>query len=303
MATRLLRRGGPAPSGPARPPALRPTQKRPPPPRAGAAPLVWLGILALVVWSWRGTGFDPVTLLSAEGRGHVWAYVRNLFPPDLTPAFLRGVALWSLETFAISFMGTLLAVAIAVVLVAVASRNLLFAGVLFEAEEAGTSLRAARIGLYVVARGLLNLLRTVPHIVWALVFVFAVGLGPFPGVLALGLHTGGVLGKLFAEVVEDIEAQPLEALQATGAGRVQVLVYGVLPQVLPQFAGYSLYRWEVNIREAVILGYVGAGGLGQQIQIAISLFLENKLLTLIAAIYVMVTLVDALSALLRRRLV
>jgi phosphonate transport system permease protein len=129
-----------------------------------------------------------------------------------------------------------------------------------------------------------------------------VGLGPFPGVLALGLHTGGVLGKLFAEVVEDIETQPLEALQATGAGRLHIFFYGVLPRVLPQFLAYSLYRWEVNIREAIILGYVGAGGLGQQIQIAISLFLENKLLTLILAIYLMVTLVDYLSAYLRWRL-
>jgi phosphonate transport system permease protein len=170
-------------------------------------------------------------------------------------------------------------------------------------ENAGRPLRAARVSLFLAGRAVLNLLRTIPHIVWALIFVFAVGLGPFPGVLALGLHTGGVLGKLFAEVVEDIDPQPLEALQATGAGRLQVLVYGVLPQVLPQFLAYSLYRWEVNIREAVILGYVGAGGLGQQIHIAISLFLEQKLLTLILAIYVMVTLVDHLSAFLRRRLV
>lgn len=275
------------------------------PPRNGlrvANLLVPTGIAALVIWSWYGTRFDPVGLLSADGRAQMVTYVRKLFPPDLSRDLLLKVVYWSLETFAISFMGTLLSVAIALVLVFPASRNLVFSGVLFEAEEAGHPLRLARIGIYVGAKALLNLLRTVPHIIWALIFVFAVGLGPFPGVLALGLHTGGVLGKLFAEVVEDIETQPLEALQATGAGRLQIFLYGVLPRVLPQFVAYSLYRWEVNIREAIILGYVGAGGLGQQIQIAISLFLENKLLTLILAIYLMVTLVDYLSAYLRRRL-
>ena len=121
--------------------------------------------------------------------------------------------------------------------------------------------------------------------------------------LALGIHTGGVLGRLFGEVVENVEIQPIEALQATGATRLQILLYGILPQVLPQFVAYALYRWEVNIREAVILGYVGAGGLGQQIQIAISLFLEHRLLTLILAIYLIVTAVDYLSASLRNRLI
>ncbi len=275
------------------------------PPKTGgriATLLIPGGIAALVLWSWHGTRFDLAGLLGAEGRAQMFTYARKLFPPDLSPDLLVRVIYWSLETFAISFMGTLLSVVVALALVFLASRNLVFAGVLFEVDEAGRPIRIVRIGLYVAARAVLNLLRTVPHVVWALIFVFAVGLGPFPGVLALGLHTGGVLGKLFAEVVEDIETQPLEALQATGAGRLQIFIYGVLPRVLPQFLSYSLYRWEVNIREAIILGYVGAGGLGQQIQIAISLFLEQKLLTLILAIYLMVTIVDYLSAYVRRRL-
>lgn len=281
------------------------TTALPLPPRSGvrvATFLLPVGIAALILWSWRGTHSDLIGLLGSEGRAQMLTYIRKLFPPDLSPDLLLKTAYWSLETFAISFMGTLLSVAIALALVFFASRSLVFSGVLFEVDEAGKPIRVARFGMYVAARAVLNLLRTVPHIVWALIFVFAVGLGPFPGVLALGLHTGGVLGKLFAEVVEDIETQPLEALQATGAGRLHIFFYGVLPRVLPQFLAYSLYRWEVNIREAIILGYVGAGGLGQQIQIAISLFLENKLLTLILAIYLMVTLVDYLSACLRRRL-
>jgi phosphonate transport system permease protein len=128
-----------------------------------------------------------------------------------------------------------------------------------------------------------------------------VGLGPFAGVLALGVHTAGVLGKLFGEVLEAVEPAPLEALQATGASRFRIVVYGVLPQALPQFVAYALYRWEVNIRVAAMMGFIGAGGLGQRIYVAISLFHEHQLLTLILAIYVIVTLVDLLSAYLRSR--
>jgi len=118
-----------------------------------------------------------------------------------------------------------------------------------------------------------------------------------------GVHTGGVLGKLFAEVLEDVDPQPLESLQSTGAGRLQILFYGILPQVLPQFISYALYRWEVNIRVAAVLGFVGAGGLGQRIYIAISLFLENQLLTLLIVLYALVTAADYLSAYLRRKVV
>jgi len=163
-------------------------------------------------------------------------------------------------------------------------------------------LPAVPTGVYAVARGGLNALRTIPEILWALIFVFVVGLGPFPGVLALGVHTAGVLGKLFAEVIEDVDPRPIEALQATGAGRLAIILYGILPQAAPQFLSYALYRWEVNIRAAAVLGFVGAGGLGQRIHVAISLFHEHQLLTLILAIYVIVTVVDALSAYLRARL-
>jgi len=163
--------------------------------------------------------------------------------------------------------------------------------------------RVVRLIPYLSAKVLLNFFRTVPEMVWALIFVFLVGLGPFPGVLALGAHTGGVLGKLFAEVLEDVDPQPIESLQSTGAGKLQILFYGIIPQVLPQFISYTLYRWEVNIRVATVLGFVGAGGLGQRIHISISLFLEIQLLTFIIVIYVLVTIVDYLSAYLRRKVI
>ncbi|MBI2204073.1 MAG: phosphonate ABC transporter, permease protein PhnE [Candidatus Rokubacteria bacterium] len=273
------------------------------PARAPASWAIAAAAVALVVWSAHGAGVDFVTLFGGEAIRQIGLYVARLFPPDLSPVALRAAAVGAVETFAISFVGSLLSVMIALPLAIATMRTLLYRGALYEGQQLHASRRLAGVAVYAAAKAILNVLRTIPEIVWALIFVFMVGLGPFPGVLALGLHTGGVLGKLFGEVLEDVDPRPLEALQATGATRRQILLYGVLPQAAPQFLSYALYRWEVNIRAAAIMGFVGAGGLGSQIHIAISLFLEQQLLTLILAVYVIVTLVDALSAWLRSRLV
>jgi phosphonate transport system permease protein len=274
-----------------------------------AAPPTWrtalwagAGVTALVLWSSYGTQVDLGTLLSADAWRAMWTYVARLFPPDLSSAAVRDAATGAVETFAISLLGSVLAVVIALPLSLAGTRTLLFRGLLYEARPLPAIEKTARVAVFGAAKAVLNVLRTVPEIVWAMIFVFMVGLGPFPGVLALGVHTGGVLGKLFGEVLEDVDPAPLEALQATGAGRFRILVYGILPQALPQFVAYALYRWEVNIRVAAMMGFVGAGGLGQRIHIAISLFHEHQLLTLILAIYLIVTVVDALSAYLRARL-
>lgn len=258
---------------------------------------------AALIWSWQGTGVDLQSLLGGEGRRQIATYAGKLFPPDLSTNTLRQAGTGAVETFAISLIGSVLSVCIALPLSLLATRTLLYRGILFEGRPLSPLARALRITVYASAKAVLNLLRTIPEIVWALIFVFMVGLGPFPGVLALGVHTGGVLGKLFGEVLEDVDPASVEALHAAGASRCKVLVYGVLPQALPQFVSYALYRWEVNIRAAAMMGFVGAGGLGQRVYIAISLFHEQELLTLILAIYVIVTLVDALSAYLRTRLV
>lgn len=276
------------------------------PPRPARGHTAWLisaGFAVLILWSYQGTGMEPASLFARDGLGQIWDYATRLFPPDLSETALREAGVGALETFAISFAGSVLAVCLALPLALLTARTMLYQGVLYEGRPLGPRARAFRLGVYAGAKSLLNLLRTIPEILWALIFVFMVGLGPFPGVLALGFHTGGVLGKLFGEVLEDVDPRPLEALQSTGASRLRILLYGVLPQAAPQCISYALYRWEVNIRAAAILGFVGAGGLGQRVHIAISLFLEHQLLTLILAIYVMVTLVDGLSTYLRRRLI
>jgi phosphonate transport system permease protein len=259
--------------------------------------------VGFLIWSYQGAGIHLSQLFSLDSLEQILIYIKKLFPPDLSQVVIQEALKGTIETFAISFMGTLMAVVIALSIVFFASRNLIYSGLLYEMEPKEGWMRAARMVPYLAAKSLLNILRTIPEMVWALIFVFLVGLGPFPGVLALGVHTGGVLGKLFGEVLEDVDNQPIESLQATGANRLQILFYGIVPQVLPQFISYTLYRWEVNIRVAAVLGLVGAGGLGQRIHIAISLFLENQLLTLIIAIYLLVTLVDYLSAYLRRKVI
>lgn len=287
-----------------------PEEKRPmiPWPSHEAAPqptawnyllLVSLGLV--VVWSYRGTQIHLGQLLSRDGIGQILVYLKKLFPPDFSAPVLQEAMKGALETFAISFIGTLTAALIALAIVFFAARNLIYSGMLYEMEPRRRWQRALRLFPYLCAKGLLNVLRTIPEMVWALIFVFLVGLGPFAGALALGFHTGGVLGKLFGEVLEDVDMQPVESLQAAGARRLQILFYGILPQVLPQFISYTLYRWEVNIRVAAVLGLVGAGGLGQRIHIAVGLFLENQLLTFILFIYLLVTAADYLSAYLRRK--
>lgn len=261
------------------------------------------GIVTLLVWSYIATGLSIGALFGAEGRHQMAVFVQRMFPPDLSAELLGKVAYGSVETLAISFLGTLLSMCLAAVLLGGATRTLTATNAFGDALPRAFGWRLGSILYYATARLLLNLFRSVPELIWALLFILVVGLGPYAGVLALGVHTAGVLGRLFAEVLENVDRRPCETLQAAGATRLQMLLYGMLPQALPELLSFALYRWEVNIRAAAILGFVGAGGLGQQLFIALNLFLHQQLLTLIAAILVLVTLVDLCSAMLRRVLV
>jgi phosphonate transport system permease protein len=148
----------------------------------------------------------------------------------------------------------------------------------------------------------LNLGRTLPELLWALVLIFAVGLGPFAGALALAIHTAGVLGRLYAEALEEVPAAPLAALREAGAGDAAASAFAVLPQAFPQLVAYTLYRWEVNIRASAVLGVVGAGGLGGLLHVSLNLFHHHRTLTLLAVVVLLVTAVDLLSGAIRRRI-
>ncbi len=242
-----------------------------------------LAVAAAVAASFAFLELGFGVLLTRESAALVGDFVAAFLPPDLTPAWLAKVGYGAVETLAISAVGTLLAVG------------------------GGFALALPAAGRYGAAaerttRFALNALRSVPELVWATITALSVGLGPFAGVLALALHTAGVLGRLFAEALQNAPTQPRDALIEAGARPAVAFLYGTLPEVLPQLAAYTLYRWEMNIRMAAILGFVGAGGLGQLLYFELSLFNYAQASTVIAAMLLLSIAVDAASAGLRRRL-
>ena len=205
------------------------------------------------------------------------------WPPDFSA--LPDALQPALETVDIAVFGTTLAVILALPLSLLAARNT-------------TPARP----IYALARLLIALARVVPDLVWALIFVTAVGLGPFPGALAIVVHSVGMLGRLFAETIEDMDIGPVEALTMTGATRLAVFSHAVVPSVLPSLLGISLYRFDENIRASLVLGFVGAGGIGFQLLTAMNLFQYHVVALLLVVTFVIVVSVERLSAALRRRI-
>lgn len=248
--------------------------------RALLVPLAFAALLGASIASlsgdWRG-------LFTHDAADRMASFFASFFPPDVRLPFLARVARGAAETVAVSLLGTLLA---------------LIGGLLLALPASGAPRSSARMATRLAQ----NVLRAVPELVWAALIVIAAGLGPFAGVLALAVHTTGVLGRLFAEALENTPADPGMSLRANGATRAKAFWYGTLPQVLPQLASYALYRWENNIRAASILGIVGAGGLGQMLYFHLSLFQLHQAATVLIAILALVGVVDAASHWLRGRL-
>lgn len=245
--------------------------------------LVLIAIAMAIVGSFVYLPLDLGRLLTLDATRELAGFFLSFFPPDLSRAYVAKVGSAALETLAVSAVGTGVAAAFGLFLALPAS---------------GRHGNAFRRG----TRFLLNLLRSVPELVWAALMVLAAGLGPFAGALALAAHTTGVLGRLFAEALENESAAPALALTHAGAAPMQAFLYGTLPTVLPQLASYTLYRWEMNIRMAAILGFVGAGGLGQMLYFELSLLHNAQACTVIIAMLVLAALVDAASAALRSAL-
>jgi len=257
--------------------------------------------VASVLFSLRVAQVDPRLLFEGDALGNVTRFVRGSFPPQLSREFLGLVLRPALETIQISVMGTAIAVLIGFPLGLLATSTLTWRGILHERTS-----RAGRwlLGFapYVLVRAVLSVFRSIPEYVWAFMFVRAVGLGPFPGVLAIGVAYGGMLGKVYSEILENVNARPLEALHASGAPRLGVIIYGLVPQALPNVIAYTLYRWECAIRASAILGFVGAGGLGQQIELSMRMFQFDEVLTLLVILFALVAVVDFISGRIRARL-
>jgi phosphonate transport system permease protein len=245
----------------------------------------WGGVLAVVaaalLWSARDLNLSLTELV--KGMPWVADFVSRMLPPNW--GFMAQLAKPVFETIQLAVWGTLFAIVLALPLCFLAARNLSPSPIVFH-----------------FMRQVFNAARGINEIIFALIFVAAVGLGPFAGVLALSIHGAGMLGKFFAEAIEEADPGPVEALRATGASPLQVIVFAVLPQALPAWIAATLYRLEVNLRAATILGMVGAGGIGFELYSSLKLFQYEDTATCVIVILVMVMTADYLSSRLRARI-
>jgi phosphonate transport system permease protein len=247
---------------------------------------VLTALLCLVIASFATTDLQWQGFLSVEAFAGMGRFLGEFVPPETSPEFIQKVLLGAWETLAMSVLGTLLAALLGMLLAILGSQN---------RTEAFAWARTP-------VQWLLNALRAIPELVWASLLLISAGLGPFAGTLALALHTAGVLGRLYAEALENAPTGPALALKAQGVGSGRIFLYATLPTILPQVMSYTLYRWENNIRAAAVLGVVGAGGLGQLLAFHLSLFQMHKTATVLLGMIGMVACVDALSQQLRKRL-
>lgn len=236
---------------------------------------------AFLIWSWQGAEMDPLALI--RDSGNIAELGRDFFPPDFRE--WRFYLSEMVVTLQIAVWGTLLAIILAVPFGLLCSSNI------------------APWWVYQPMRRLMDAFRAINEMVFAMLFVVAVGLGPFAGVLALFVHTTGILAKLFSEAVESIDPRPVEGIRATGARAIEEIVFGVIPQVMPLWISYSLYRFESNVRSATVVGMVGAGGIGVVMWEGIRGFYFAQTCAVIIMIVVTVSLVDLISAQIRKRFI
>ena len=258
---------------------------------------VFWGAAALVVmWPlMHATEFRPWILFEARNLQVTGDFLASFVPPAHSTEFLAMVARETWRTVAIATAGLTLALVIAVPLALLATSVLSVSALAGRMAQGPFLLRQA-------VRWLLIVLRSVPELVWALVFVRVVGLGPTAGVLAIALTYGGMLGKVYAEILESGEPHATQTLLRNGSSRLQAFFFGLLPQNAAELTSYTVYRWECAIRSSVVLGFVGAGGLGQQMDNSMKMFNGGEVLTMLAVFVALVALADRVSAGLRRAL-
>lgn len=242
--------------------------------------------IVILAWSWKATEFNMGKLWT--NRGALWSFVTGMFPPDFS--IWKQVFDEVVVTIQLAFMGTVLAMVASIPLGFMAASNVM------PKTPMGRSIVAA-------TRFFLNADRAIDAVIFALIFAGAVGLGPFAGTLALAIHSVGMLGKLFYEAIENVDQGPVNAVESTGAGRLSIIRWAIVPQIVPYFITYFLFRFELNIRSAVVLGIVGAGGIGFLLQMYIKLFQYQKTCTVILVILVLVMTLDYLSSLARKKLI
>jgi len=258
--------------------------------------LFWLSVAILLLWPLTvATEFRPWVLWEPDNRKVTRDFLASFWPLVHDAEFMRLVARETWRTVAMATAGVTLALVLAIPMCLMAARVLSLSALSGRMDRWPALLRWC-------VRATLIVLRSIPELVWALVFVRVVGLGPTAGVLAIALTYGGMLGKVYAEILESGESHSTHTLMRNGSGRLQALVYALLPSHAAELASYTVYRWECAIRSSVVLGFVGAGGLGQQLDNSMKMFNGGEVATLLLVFIVLVAMADAVSAWLRRAL-
>jgi phosphonate transport system permease protein len=263
---------------------------------AWLARVFWISAALVLLWPLAvASEFKPWVLFTPDNLKVTGNFLASFLPPAHSPEFLKMLAVEAWRTVAIATAGMTLALLMAVPM-ALASVSLLSVSAL--------SGRMARLPFWLrqAVRGLMILLRSVPELIWALMFVRVVGLGPTAGVLAIALTYAGMLGKVYAEIIESGEPHATHSLLRNGAGRLQAFFYAALPQNAGELMSYTVYRWECAIRSSVVLGFVGAGGLGQQLNTSMKMFAGGEVLSILLVFVLLVALADRASSSLRKAL-
>ncbi|MBU2104649.1 MAG: phosphonate ABC transporter, permease protein PhnE [Nanoarchaeota archaeon] len=242
----------------------------------------FIGILIVLIYYWaiKGTQTSPDNFI--KGIPFMLDFISRMFPPDISN--LGTFLLKAVETLQMAIVGSTLGALLAFPLSFLAARNINHNKIIYNA-----------------VRTIFDICRGINEIIWGLIFVSMVGLGPFPGVLALAAHVTGALGRYFSEAIETVNPETVKAIISTGANKIQVIVRGILPEVKPSFINYTLYYLENNFRAATVLGLVGAGGIGMELLTSMKLFKNQEVLTILIIMVLMVVLIDRSSAYIRKR--
>jgi len=245
---------------------------------------VFIGLAVVAVYYWALAGTDTSPSNFVRGLPSIFDFMRRMFPPDIS--HLGKFLAKALETLQMAIIGSSLGALIALPLSFLAARNIM-----------------PNKFIYHGVRAIFDACRGINEIVWGLLFVSMVGLGPFPGVLALAAHVTGALGRYFSEAIETVDPETIKAVLSTGASKTQVIMRGIIPQVKPLFISYMLYYLENNFRAATVLGLVGAGGIGMELITSIRLFRSKEVLTILIIMVLMVSAIDRFSAYIRKKIV
>lgn len=268
----------PSPSRPKAPPSEPPRWQKP-------SPLAFIGFLICFAFFAHGLWISELTPLRIwQGFFRLWDFLGQALPPN--PTRLGSVIRSTLETFEMALVGTIFGAILSLPLSILAAKNTTPYGWVFS-----------------LSRGLVTLLRVIPDLIWGLIFIIVVGLGPAAGILALTVDTMGFCGKFFAERIEEIEPGPVEALRAIGASEASIIMGAIVPTALPSFVASTLFALEASVRSAVVLGLVGAGGIGVELSTSMQLLRYDEALMVIIVIFVVVLLVEQVSSLIRRKII